>query len=361
MSQLFYMTALNIKASAFPRNVLLFSWLFIFSISSTFASPWVKTTFDKRGIPTQIYLWDKVQDAGSGYYTDNNQDIIFAFVSTSDSDPARGKCPTAPVRYDSSVQGYGDITVRFYDKNDLNEYIDLNAKATHISLSGYAMPWAVVMAPHTDKKQTNKVEVFINKVELSQLPVGTWQSHIRLSELKCAWTNPLSNCKRVNIWEVYAYIIVTDTATQTIFFPSSPNSSPVVNLNLNAAGSAAMSTASGHNSSDMCLYDGSNSTSNRISLLFQDEGASAPGRPDGQFSVYRDGADKSSQGNRIDYAVSVINPTTGSPQAVQNGSEIIWTNTNARNILRKVVLPGVPGTSLCVPAPLTLTTPRFKL
>lgn len=135
----------------------------------------------------------------------------------------------------------------------------------------------------------------------------------------------------------------------------------MVNLNLNAAGSAAMSTASGHNSIDMCLYDGSNSTSNRISLLFQDEGASAPGRPDGQFSVYRDGADKSSQGNRIDYAVSVINPTTGAPQAVQNGSEIIWTNTNARNILRKVVLPGVPGTSLCVPAPLTLTTPRFKL
>ncbi|WP_340138573.1 CfaE/CblD family pilus tip adhesin [Pantoea ananatis] len=26
-----------------------------------------------------------------------------------------------------------------------------------------------------------------------------------------------------------------------------------------------------------------------------------------------------------------------------------------------MVLPGVPGTSLCVPAPLTLTTPRFKL
>ncbi|WP_226375925.1 CfaE/CblD family pilus tip adhesin [Pantoea stewartii] len=29
--------------------------------------------------------------------------------------------------------------------------------------------------------------------------------------------------------------------------------------------------------------------------------------------------------------------------------------------MRRVSMPGVPCTSLCVPAPLTLTTPKFRL
>jgi hypothetical protein len=111
----------------------------------------------------------------------------------------------------------------------------------------------------------------------------------------------------------------------------------------------------------MCLYDGNDSASNRISLRLQDEGVTAAGRPAGQFSIYRRGGNKSKASDRLDYQVSVINPTTGASQALSNGTEIIWSDTNRRNIQRQVILPGISKPALCVPAPLTLKTPAFSL
>ncbi|UYK99472.1 hypothetical protein NG832_14025 [Pantoea stewartii] len=231
--------------------------------------------------------------------------------------------------------------------------------AFHAINGRYDLLWIIApfeMEPDYDPSEPGNYFTYsLSQDELAQLTPGTWKATLKQNLYQWDPTVLLTT------WSANITLTVTDTGTQTIFFPSSPASSPVVNLNLNAAGSPGMSTVSGQNSIDMCLYDGSNSSSNRISLLLQDEGAPSQGRPGGQFSVYRDGADKTSPANRIDYAVSVLNPTTGAIQTVQNGNEIIWTNTNARNILRRVSLPGVPGTSLCVPAPLTLTTPPFRL
>jgi len=163
-------------------------------------------------------------------------------------------------------------------------------------------------------------------------------------------------------WTANLSLNVTDYGNQQIFLPAFPTSAPVINLNLNTRpGASNGKTVSGSSSLDMCLYDGNNSASNRISLLLQDEGGTATGRPAGQFSVYRKGGDKSKAGDRLDYQVSVINPTTGALQNVVNGTEIVWSDTNRRNIQRQVILPGISTPALCVPAPLTLTTPAFSL
>ncbi|MEB7886708.1 CfaE/CblD family pilus tip adhesin [Serratia fonticola] len=158
-----------------------------------------------------------------------------------------------------------------------------------------------------------------------------------------------------NLIQVSAY-------SPQIYFPGNMVAAPKVDLNIsNRPGSQKNTNASGHTSLDMCLYDGNNSSSSRISLRFMDEGASAPGRVAGRFSVYLQDGNKALATNRLDYRLSVINPTTGAMQDVDNEKEIIWTDTNRRNIQREVILPGVPGVSLCVPAPLTLVTPAFLL
>ncbi len=91
------------------------------------------------------------------------------------------------------------------------------------------------------------------------------------------------------------------------------------------------------------------------------KGSATEGRQEGLFSVYREGGDKTKSANRVDYRVSVLNPTTGGAQEVSNGKEVVWTDTNRRNIQRQVVLPGVTGPTWCVPAPITLITPDFPV
>lgn len=320
----------------------------------------VSISFDKRGIPLLWDLWPDPKSFNIPYDGDSTANMaVLSLVCDSESDTTNGACFTQS-EYDSNAYVYYNSVLPpdFGDSIKLKMTSALGDKKD-ITLNGYygnGCSW-VVNHKWTGCGGKNPLgfKLRATKDGIGLLSAGHWVGILKLYGVNNS--NNRTATATINI-----IINVTDTGTQTIFFPSWPTSSPLVNLNLNTRpGVVPVTTVSGHNSIDMCLYDGSNSSSNRISLLFQDEGASAPGRSNGQFSVYRDGADKSSAANRIDYMVSVINPTTGAPQTVQNGKEIIWTNTNARNILRQVVLPGVPGTSLCVPAPLTLNTPAFTL
>ena len=147
-----------------------------------------------------------------------------------------------------------------------------------------------------------------------------------------------------------------------IFFPSSPRSTPIIDLNVN--NNLHGRNASGKQQSttlDMCLYDGNSSTSKGLKLIFNDNVSVATGRSPGFFSIFRNGGDRSKIQDRLDYAVSIVNPITGSRQEVKNGIEIYWSGVNARRILRQVVLPDVPGVSLCVPAPVTFSTPSLDI
>jgi hypothetical protein len=212
----------------------------------------------------------------------------------------------------------------------------------------------------------------IPQAQLKKLRAGRWTATLKQDLMQWPTTscsgdfgNPATGCTNVtklHTWTADIVFNVTDNSNQQIYLPAFPTSVPVVNLNLKTRpGAGSGKTVNGSTSLDMCLYDGNDSASNRISLLFQDEGATAPERADGQFSLYRNGGDKSKPRDRLDYQVSVINPTTGAVQNVANGKEIVWSDTNRRNIQRLVVLPGGGAAVLCVPAPLTLTTPAFSM
>jgi len=143
-----------------------------------------------------------------------------------------------------------------------------------------------------------------------------------------------------------------------IYFPEYPSGSPRVNLMLQKATPSSME---GIRTLSMCLYDGDDASSSRTTLTLMDEGSPAPGRPPGQFSVYRLGGDKTAQTDRVDYQVSIINPTTGAPEHVSQGNAIVWSGTDKRAVQQLVSLPGIPGLSHCLPAPLTLQTPAFGI
>ncbi|QIP94559.1 CfaE/CblD family pilus tip adhesin [Serratia fonticola] len=147
-----------------------------------------------------------------------------------------------------------------------------------------------------------------------------------------------------------------------IIFPSNTYNRPFISLNIKKKypGSNYSGTQDSANL-DMCLYDGGDSTSKGIKLTFKDTTSVVSGRPSGFFSIFRSEGDNSQISNRIDYAVSVINPITGSRQEVKNGDEIYWEGTNTRRLLRQVILPNIPGVSLCVPAPITLSTPPLNI
>lgn len=143
-----------------------------------------------------------------------------------------------------------------------------------------------------------------------------------------------------------------------IYFPESPLGAPHVSLLLQKA---TPSTIEGTRTVPMCLYDGDDASSSRTTLTLTDEGSPAPGRLPGQFSVYRLGGNKMAPNDRVDYQVSIINPITGARQEVLRGNTIVWDGTSNRAVQQLVSLPGIPGLSHCIPAPLTLRTPAFGI
>ncbi|MFN3070737.1 CfaE/CblD family pilus tip adhesin [Serratia sp. J2] len=320
----------------------------------------INVKFDKKGTPARLSIWDNVfggsSNPGCADSNDcNNRDILNNLICYSQNDATNGACPTKLVWY-STVPAN---SLKLIFKHEGNTSVTLNLTSGKVRDVSMSASWNAATLQ-------NGFSVYIPASELNKLNLsGRWQARLKMRVM--AWstcsTHLTTGCDGFHRadWNADIVLNVTDVGRQQIYFPASPNATPQVSLNLNNRPGAQNTTASGTTSLDMCLYDGSNSSSNRISLLFQDEGASASGRPAGQFSVYRQGADKNQAANRLDYQVSVINPTTGAVQNVSNGSEIIWTNTNRRNIQRQVVLPGVQGVALCVPAPITLTTPIFRL
>jgi|AGFS01.1.fsa_nt_gi CblD like pilus biogenesis initiator. len=112
----------------------------------------------------------------------------------------------------------------------------------------------------------------------------------------------------------------------------------------------------------MCLYDGANASSNGITLTFSDDASGTVGRAPEDFSIFRNGGNRSSINDRLDYLVSIANPVTGSQEQVKNGVATYWSyGANAKKRTQQVVLPGVPGVSLCIPAPITISTPSVDI
>lgn len=321
--------------------------------------------YDRMAVPSSLTIWDRL--SGGRDDTDGQKWGRNILVCKSSSDSTFGSCNrTAPIWWQNGLSSDANITLKF-TLDGTSTSINLTVVGRHI-ITWYS-PSSCAAVGFKDypasnatgcggaKEATNLFTYTISQSELTKLTTpGVWRATLKQDLWQ--W-DPR---QYLNTWTASIALTVTDLNNQQVYFPAFPYSTPRVDLNLNnRPGTSKNTAASGTASLDMCLYDGSNSSSNRVNMLFSDEGAGATGRTAGLFSVYRTGADKTQAANRIDYQVSVIDPTTGAAQAISNGTEITWTGTNQRNIQRQVVLPGVPGASLCVPAPIRLVTPAFNL
>ncbi|HGM5492552.1 TPA: CfaE/CblD family pilus tip adhesin [Serratia fonticola] len=315
---------------------------------------------DRMSLPAKLFIWDDIFGGHSelceGRVACKDQDIVNSLICLSTTEVAYGACP-AKLFWERDADWTQQVRLRFKHENGQTRELKLTSIKTHGEWSSW-----VPGAPLYHRGFT----VYIPSAELDKLSIpGVWHAWLLMTVR--AWDNcsdEINGCGGFNraVWQANITLTVTDNSNQQIYLPAFPTSAPVINLNLKTRpGSGNLKNVSGQANLDMCLYDGNDSASNRISLRLQDEGAAAAGRPTEQFSVYRRGGDKSQDRDRLDYQVSVINPTTGASQTLSNGTEIIWSDTNRRNIQRQVILPGVSKPALCVPAPLTLTTPAFAL
>ncbi|MBP1000489.1 phage tail protein [Serratia fonticola] len=318
-------------------------------------------TYDRMSVPTKLVVWDNL--SGGRDDTDGQKWGRNTLVSLSATDSTFGAGLTEPKWYDFNWQ---DIRLKF-SREGTPTSVDLIVRNAHtvtylspascIGDRPVEFPASSATGCQGALEVTNLFSYYIAQGELAKLTLpGVWTATLKQNLMH--W-DPKTY---LNLWTASIRLTVTDLKSQQIYFPAFPGTAPRVNLNLsNRPGTQNNTTAAGSASLDMCLYDGSNSSSTQINMIFRDEGAAATGRAEGMFSVYREGGDKGQASNRLDYRVSVVNPTTGAVQGISNGTEIVWNNTNKRNIQRQVVLPGVPGVSLCVPAPITLFTPTFRL
>ena len=320
----------------------------------------INLPLDRMNLPKDVFIWDNVFGGDSeicvGRVACKDKDSMNSLLCLSTTEVAYGACPTKLFWNISDIWQF-TLTLRFTHTNGQTK----NLKITSIK-AGWGGPAWIASAPLYNKG----FSVSIPSAELDKLSIpGVWRAGLLMRV--SAWDNcsdDINGCSGFNraIWQATITFDVKDNSNQQIYLPAFPTSNPVINLNLTTrSGAGGRNTVSGSTNLDMCLYDGNDSASNRISLLLQDEGAKAEGRPTGQFSIYRRGGNKSTASDRLDYQVSVINPTTGVAQQLTNGSAVIWSDTNRRNIQRQVILPGVSKPAFCVPAPLTLRTPAFPL
>lgn len=307
-------------------------------------------TYDLSAVPQQ---WE-----GVGMSTTHSVDKYRLISCNSISNTENGACPVygaygPELYYTAPMNTWGDIKLSLHEKTT-HQSIVVNIKAIRNVLGcGRRFLWDLSACPLSQYDPI--IHLGMENNTLKNIPAGLWEGHLLLYQRDYKAPSTI-----VDTIGATFTVMVSDSSKQIIYFPAFPNSDPRVDLNLNyRPGSGKNGGVSGSSSLDMCLYDGGTSAKT-VRLLFQDQSVSVLGKDPDSFSIYRDGADKYKGGNRIDYKLQVVNPTTGGHDTVLNGKDIIWQNANARGIQRNVVLPGIPGVSLCLPAPLNFITPAFN-
>jgi hypothetical protein len=333
----------------------------------------VAVTFDRMSVPAQLPIWT---NENGGYDTNDapkwGRNTLVCQSRTSNQ---YGACPTFPVWLEATPAPY-PVPVTFTESTTkqtlvLNIYLTKRRSLNNVVVASNLVPLNAFGGAVTPRGDGADYSAYLPSAELSKFPsAGTWSATLKMSLMQwpatCTGNSQnvsvgCTNATKLADWIATLAFNVTDYGNQQIYLPEFGNAAANVDLGLKIfPGGRGTTNVTGSRSLDMCLYDGNNSDSNRVSLIFQDEGSAAPSRATGLFSVYRKGGDKNLAQDRLDYSVEVVNPLTKGRQVVQNGSEIVWSGTN-KGILRRVVLPGQRNSVLCVPAPMELVTPSFTL
>lgn len=363
-------------------NMVIISMIFCPPSSSAEKSPTahnitLSVTMDKNSLPSSVKVFDNIfggqsdaaQNTNSGQYNFNRNNTLTCFSRTN---PSMGACPTLPYWGNglTAPTMAGSMTLRFTQQGS-GKTIDLavegiRRRPNHSNTSLWNAAGNESGLPVT-------MSASITRAELSKLTPGNqpWQAKLVMNmnhwDTKCETQYDVSvGCPATIFtqWIADITLKITDYGTQQIYFPNYSGQNPLIDLGLKINNNGTSSaTAGARKTVDMCLYDGNNSTSSQISMLFRDEGKISQGREPGLFSIYRQGGE-SDPSSRLDYSLSVVNPKTGQLQPVANGLEIVWTGVSANEGMvktRTVKLPGISGLVQCVPAPLTFSIPAFKL
>lgn len=337
----------------------------------------LSVTMDKDSLPSSVKVFDNIfggqsdpaQNTSSLQYNYNRNNTLICFSRT---DPSMGACPTLPYwgNGQNAPTMAGRLTLRFTQQGT-GKTIDLAVEG--IRRRPYHSNTSLWNAVGNESGLPVTMSASISREELLKLTPGNqpWKAKLVMNmahwDTNCAGKDDASVGCSANIftqWTADITLRITDYGTQQIFFPNYSGQNPLIDLGLKINNNGTSSaTAGARKTVDMCLYDGNNSTSSQISMLFRDEGKISQGREPGLFSIYRQGGE-SDPSSRLDYSLSVVNPKTGQLQPVANGLEIVWTGVNANEGMvktRTVKLPGISGLVQCIPAPLTFSIPAFKL
>lgn len=321
----------------------------------------LERTFDRMNLPGQnISLW--ARESG-GYDTDNRS--LWGrntWVCTSSSSSAHGKCNTSPVW---GASGTTTIPLLFIEKRsgmrvelNLTGYLEKNAHTTGCDWGGhYQVYGAMAVSCGSGPLYPESVlTVYIPASELKKIPVGgLWEASLYMKLMQ--WDPK----KSLGDWNAWITLKVIDPDHVDIYFPAFGTASPLVELNLQPKGAPdGNAWASDYTLLDMCLYDGYNVNSTRYDVLIKDEGAPAPGRKSGDFSLYRDGATKGPAVDRIDFHLKMKSPQSGSMIDVVNNEGMTWNDIN-QDYIRPVRLPSITAPVLCAPAPLAFIVDKFNV
>lgn len=312
--------------------------------------------YDRSALPGDEIIWAPrtiigySRDAGLQYGQ-------LYFVCESDTDAARGRCPTS----DTGEMGAGEgrIALLFIERR--------SGLRTEVNVSGYLQRADSTIACSTtywesgfrplstsagaecngDPPVGTGASLIVPSLELEKMVAGRWDATLKL-ELRNPSSGALAEYKFV------FDLTITDQDRASIYFPASDNVTPLVNLNINYMPVPSPAHIEGGTSLDMCLYDGLGSQIPYLEVSIRDDGAVAPGRAPGMHSVWhRDGG----HGNesRLDYEVTL--DYGGVPLRMENN---VMQRLNGIDTtqLRLVVLPGMSQPVYCVPTPLKLRVPR---
>ncbi|MBF7979196.1 MULTISPECIES: CfaE/CblD family pilus tip adhesin [Rahnella] len=323
----------------------------------------VSETLDMGSLPSYVSIWQGLVSRDSSTDTSHANDSL---VCQSYSDATYGACNTSSIFRGTNVTASA-ITLTFTNAaRGRTQKLTVRANRCKYSSSCYAgSDTDYSYEPWNGFKGTEAVYAaftyWIPNSELAKLTTtGTWTATLWLSLKNKAGTSN-AETDRGQTWTANITLTVKGPSAQ-IYFPAFPDSTPSVNLNLsNLPGSDNNTRASGSNTLDMCLYDGNDSTSSSMTLLFEDSvgNGDTTGRNSGLFSLFQYNVTVPS--GRLDYQVSFVNPVTGSPQVVANGIPITLDTRGSGVATRNVLLPGYADVYVCIPAPLTFTTPEFVL
>ncbi|MEB6513682.1 MULTISPECIES: CfaE/CblD family pilus tip adhesin [Enterobacter cloacae complex] len=341
----------------------------------------LNATLDNTMLPSELVVFDSlfagrssVPDADRTLWSPPDQPRQRNNTLTCMSlDPKYGSCPLNYYwGYDtgSAPPMMGNKIVLTFTQKGTGKEVDLSLEAFRFGADGTLKqsPWNA--AAPLNVISPIYMRVTIPKTELSKLTPGTsaqpWEARLFM------FLNQFQSCPTLQNpegcpadgsfnWQANININFIDSGLQDIFFPEFGAQPAIVNLG--NFGLFSPSAVSINKDLDMCLYDGSNSSSSEINLIFSDEGKAAPGRPVGAFSIYNEQG-KIDETSRIDYELSIVDPKTGMLTPVKNGELIQWTGVSAGEGMiktRSVSMPGISGVVQCVPAPLNFSVPHFLL